>query len=545
MFGRINRVFLFVIVVLLIGCSGNEISDIPEIPQEISINLSKTVIEVDTAAGSTEIVLKANCAWSASSDVSWLSVKPVEGTGDAVLNCSWTSNVNPQQRTASVVVQSGQVKKTISIVQAGDGGTKPQVMSCCGVVGNSLNNENSYFEISFDQPVTIESIYTEKFYIDLEPVYSNNRKTIQQKFKNAALGLDLTCTVKVRNDKGVSSTINVKIPFYQKKYTPEGELMFMLLSEDEQSVWVSLAQPNKVVQLSLDDGHVIHDIEMPFAPGNICYNPYNKKIYVMPSNGYYLYGYSNQLCVINPQNGRIDETISFDPSPDAHPQYPTIYPYELQFTNNGFGIVLLRANGSSQLEWRYIDSADHHKQSLSGYSWAEKQFEHLYRSYDGRKIWANPYPRLYTTIYSISREESTPKEYKIAPKFNSDKYFAGGSMMDMQFSPMSNKVFISTAPGSECVIDLDTDSYSEVIEAEARNSKAAWDRSSSGHSLVYHVCSIGNFLLLLDMDRGEPIFFCYQDWNSTLCDIYHLPATDQLIVATSKGIYLIDASVMK
>ena len=118
-------------------------------------------------------------------------------------------------------------------------------------------------------------------------------------------------------------------------------------------------------------------------------------------------------------------------------------------------------------------------------------------------------------------------------------------MMDMQFSPFDNKVFISTAPQCECVVDLDTDTYSDVIIAEARNSKAAWDCTSSSRTLVYHVCALNQMFLLLDMDRSEPIFFNYHIWYEKPCNVYHLPANDQLMIAARNGIYLFDASVMR
>ena len=187
----------------------------------------------------------------------------------------------------------------------------------------------------------------------------------------------------------------------------------------------------------------------------------------MPENANY--EYNNFLCVVDPVSGRIDETITFDPAPDAHPQHPTIYPYDLQFTNDGFGIVLLRARAASNLEWRYIDGANNNQLSLSGYRWYEKIFEELYRSYDGNKLWANKAPADYTTVYSVSRNEPIPKEYAIHGKFQSDEFYAGGRLVDMQFSPFGNKVFISAAPRSVCVVDLDTDTYSVVIMGDARD----------------------------------------------------------------------------
>jgi hypothetical protein len=54
--------------------------------------------------------------------------------------------------------------------------------------------------------------------------------------------------------------------------------------------------------------------------------------------------------------------------------------------------------------------------------------------------------------------------------------------------------------------------------------------------------------LLLDMERGEPIFYNYHIWSDYYdkpCNVYHIPASDQLMITAWNGIYLFDASVMK
>ena len=533
---------LMALMLSLLMCSCTD--DNYTFTDEYYINLSEALIEIDAGEGATSINLKANCPWTASADVSWLKVTPVKGTGDAVLNCEWTSNTEHQQRTATITVQYNDVKKTIRVVQSFSimPQGKPQMVSCRGLVGNLIKNEDNYIEITFDQPVTAESMYLDMYTLCSGPEYSNDRKTIRYAFKPAKLGVDVACTVGVKNDNGVINSIALNIPLYQKKYPVEGHLMYALLTEDKQSVWVTTSGPNKLMQLSIDDGHVMHDIDLSFAPRHICYNPFNKKIYVLPEN--VNIDYKNYLCVVDPLRESIDQTITFDPAPDAHPQHPTIYPYDLQFTNDGFGIVLLRARAATLHEWRYIDAANNNQLTLSGYRWDEKIFEHLYRSYDGNKLWANTYPGLYTTIYSVSRNEPTPKEYQIHGKFRSDEYYAGGSLTGMQFSPFSNKVFISAAPWSECVVDLDTDTYSPVTTVEARDSEAAWDCTSSSRSLVYLITD--QYFFLLDMDRGEPIFFNYYSIGSLQpCNVYHLPANDQLMIAAYNGIYFFDASVLK
>ena len=146
---------LMVLVLSLLMCSCTDENDISH------ISLSEALIEIDASSGSTSINIKANCPWTASADVSWLKVTPAKGTGDAVLNCEWTANTEPQQRTATITVQSGDVIKTTRVVQSFS--IQPQVVSCRGVIGNLMKNEESYFEITFDQPVSAESVDLDRY----------------------------------------------------------------------------------------------------------------------------------------------------------------------------------------------------------------------------------------------------------------------------------------------------------------------------------------------------------------------------------------------
>ena len=107
---KIVTVTLMALMLSLLVCSCTD-------TDENDISLSEALIEIEAEAGSTSINIKANCPWTASADVSWLKVTPAKGVNDAVLNCEWTANTEPQQRTATITVQSGDVKKTTLVRQ--------------------------------------------------------------------------------------------------------------------------------------------------------------------------------------------------------------------------------------------------------------------------------------------------------------------------------------------------------------------------------------------------------------------------------------------
>ncbi len=518
-----------------------EDSVIPNNPAQQSITLSTYYVNLEAKGGTSEIKIMTEEHWSASSDASWLELESHGGYGDSTLKYYWTDNEDQNNRTATITLTTNTGKEKVMVNQAGTSiDVIPQVVSTRGVIGNLDKEECGYIEVTFDRPVTVERWQFNSYLLDFNPIYSEDHKTVRQEFKPASMGLDLTGQVSVVNAAGTISTIGVSFSFYQKKYVPEGTLRFTLLSDDQKSWWASQTGPNKLLQLSTEDGHVMQEIDMPFDPNYICYNPYNQKYYVMP------WGEVNSLCMVDPQKGIVEETITFEPAPLDHPQYPKIYPLELQFTDDGFGIVVLHNTSTTGTTWRYLDSADGNKVSLvEGFSTSDYEFDHLYRSYDGKKIWATQYFENYNPMYSINRDSTTPKKHFVHGKFHSDEYYAGGNLMELQFNRMNNKALFVTAPGSQCVVDIDAQTYSNVMLAEGRSSRAEWDYSDNERSLVYLASALNHYFLLLDMDESDCLFYCAHIWNNTPLGIYHFPSTEQLIVADGDGIYFFDAAEIK
>jgi uncharacterized protein (TIGR02145 family) len=88
---------------------------------EPEINVDKTDIETDALGGIYEVDVTTNGAtWSASSDVSWLSVTPTSGR-NVTASISVTKNVNPEtpNRTGTITFASGIAHATVTVTQVG------------------------------------------------------------------------------------------------------------------------------------------------------------------------------------------------------------------------------------------------------------------------------------------------------------------------------------------------------------------------------------------------------------------------------------------
>lgn len=540
--------FLFVGLLVLSGCSDEHFENMTIASHEFK--LKKNSITVDYTASFENIYLDTDMAisWTTSSSADRLSVSPSSGIGGANINVKWQENTAAYDREATVTITTPQRSDlTLTVKQ----GQKPaEFVGTRAIVGNVINGERDSVEFFFDKPVgaVFVSSASELYYID-DKAEKIDEEGLRWRLplKVSKLGNDIKLRVDYKSASDWKErTIGVSVPFYQKKFLLDEEHGWInntTLSLDKQSIWIAVDdwEPNKkrLVQLSLDDMMEMKSVKMPYAATHLCMNPYNGLLYVMGNQDYF--------CVVDPAKGEIVKTIQIEEtSPYAHPQYPTNYASEVAFTKDGFGILRLISDGSTGMEWRYIDSANGDKITLSGYD-TEHKFEHLYVNYDGSRIYASMYPRLYSPMEWVNRQHQKPVEVNVHPSFQSDKYYAGGNLTDLQMSPFANKAFICTAPGSECVVSLEPLSYSEVLEMEARGSKCAWDELTAERDYIYQICSYDGCLELFDMTDGRGIFGTHHRFigNNEAKSCYFLPATDQLVVTSYDGVWIFDAAAMK
>lgn len=545
------RLILFVFIGMFVfsGCSEDTFENRHTVvPHEFK--LKKDNVKAGYTAGFENIYLDTDMAisWTTSSSADWLSVSPSSGTGGSNICVSWQENTAAADREATVTISEGQRQLTLTVSQ----GQKPaELVSTRSIVGNLVQNELDSVEFVFDRPVVALNVYSnsELYYIDAQAEKMDaDGLCWRAPLKVSRLGDDIQLAVDYKSGSDwVEHKKGVTVPFYEKKFpiTDEtGWINYSTLSLDKQSIWIAVENwsdnLNRVVQVSLDDMTEMKSVKLPYAPTHLCMNPYNGLLYVMGNQDYF--------CVVDPAKGEIVKTVQIvETSPYAHPQYPTNYASEVAFTKDGFGILRLISDGSTGMDWRYIDSADDDKITLSGYDWVEHEFEHLYVNYDCSRIYASMYPNVYSTMEWVNRQHQKPVKVNIKANFNSDKYYAGGNLMDLQMSPFANKAFICTAPGSECVVGLEPVTYSEVLEVEARGSKCVWDEVMKERDYVYQVCTLDGYMELFDMTAGRGVFGTRHRFigANEARNCHFLPATDQLVVSCLNGVWVFDAAAMK
>ena len=541
--------YIFVSLLVFSGCS-KDTTDEPKPIQYHEFKLRKYSITTEYRAGHENIYLDTDTTitWTAVSSADWLTVSPSSGIGGANIVVNWQENTAVSDREATVTFSAPERRGlTLTVKQS----QKPaELVSTRTILGNVIKGEKDSVELVFDSPLGALNVSSnsELYYIDDQAEKMDDEGLRWRlPLKVSKLGNDIQLLVVYKSASDwVEHKKGVTVPFYQKKYLLDEEhgwINYATLSLDKQSIWIAVDdwEPDKrrLMQLSLDDMTEIKSVKMPYAATHLCMNPYNGLLYVMGNQDYF--------CVVDPAKGEIVKRIQIEVSPYAHPQYPENCAAEVAFTKDGFGVLLLVSSSTTGREWRYIDSANDDKIALSGYDWSEHEFEHLYVNYDGSRIYASRYPNLYCPLEWVNRQHLQPVEVNIHPSFQSDKYYAGGNLMDLQMSPFANKAFICTAPGSECVVSLEPLSYSEVLEKEARDSKCAWDELMTTRDYIYQVCSFDGCLELYDMTEGRGIFGTHHRFigNYDAKNCYFLPATDELVVSCIDGVWVFDAAAMK
>ena len=76
------------------------------------LNVSSATIDVQNNQGSGTVSLTANAAWATTLTGSWFSISPSSGNGDAVITVTAQNNLTRSDRTASIIITTGQEGKS-------------------------------------------------------------------------------------------------------------------------------------------------------------------------------------------------------------------------------------------------------------------------------------------------------------------------------------------------------------------------------------------------------------------------------------------------
>ncbi len=297
------------------------------------------------------ISIQSNSSWIVENNTPWIKVDKSEGKGNAELKFNLQANDTPDKRIGKVALVSGEVKKEILIEQIPKA-IILKVLPVLGFMGEQTLNPDSV-RLEFNTPVKITSIQ-HKFLIcypnfPFQFFYKNENKQVTFEYSCGDPGQSYGFTINFEDYHGNSYVENFEVDYFDKKILLEGVLHRKTFDKDGNSLWIQTLGKDLLYRISLNDFSIKSKLELPHAPQGFAINNATNEIYV-----YYLE--KSFIDVFDKSNFSLKRKIQMTPILPDHPEYPVIYPYNLEFLNSGKGVISLGAKGSSALRWYVIDS---------------------------------------------------------------------------------------------------------------------------------------------------------------------------------------------
>lgn len=310
------------------------------------LTVSDTLVNAASSLGWRELEINSNTNWTVHADADWIKTSKSEGSGNGEVRVNWTQNDAAESRIGLVSVSAGTINKLFKVKQA----AKLMVLSYAGIPGNGAASEEDSVYVKFNKKVKLKTIrpHLETCLSAANTTYTDNNFGIKFSYACAKLGGEYTFDLEVEDEDSQISKHVLKVGFYSRKIEVPGRIVNHFVDESNKTYWVLTASPNSVYELAMSDLGLKHKFNLSFEPKGLAINYLTNELYV--------YQDSPIISVLNRTTGVLKREITIPADPGDHPDHPTIYPYDFEFTNNGLGILLLGAKGSSALSWRMIDS---------------------------------------------------------------------------------------------------------------------------------------------------------------------------------------------
>lgn len=454
------------------------------------LTVSDSIFVVNPMDGFVDISVKSNSGWTIKNKSAWIKVSTDKGGGNSTIRLSWDKNLeSDEHRSDSVLITTGNQSKYLKVRQ-----TFPiRIKEIKGIIGNELTGVSDSVLVVFNQPIKVSSIKSNYDLCLSDIKYSiPNKNSVRFTFGCAKLGGEYPFSISVHNDEADVLQENIIVPFFDTYIEFEGLLKDFKLSEDEQYCWATTSDPNRLYCVDIKGSSIKSAFDLGFEPGKLAYNPYNGYWYVLPIYGPYVGMFSSCFYVINPENGKTVKTIIIEQDEHDHPQTPYVHPHDIVFSSNGLGVIVLKHPGATGDKWRIIESYNDDKMSYhTDYinqpaDQKSYNFDYVYLDYRKEIIAAGA---LENSFSFITRDEE--KQYDVDPKFRSDEYFAGGNNAIKRFHKLENKYYVAAAPGSQCIINLDNDVYSNVLLVESRGATADFSYRTGDNNIIFHEADMG------------------------------------------------------
>jgi hypothetical protein len=360
------------------------------------LNISESIRYLAHEEGSFNVEIQSNAEWKVETTSSWLESSIQIGAGNDVAKISYLESLEDTIRTDSILFISDTIVKRLLVKQH----FPIKLIEYHTILGDDNQGIQDSVYVLFNKPISVNTIHSQWPYCQPEMNYvlTNDKKGVLFSFNCAELGGSYPFSISVSDDAGSSATYEIDAAFYDAKCDIEGYISDILFINQDKEVLISTFNPSRIVKYSIESDSIIqtYDLSSIMAPIHLVYNTYNSKVYLMGNsdpNAVFIHTNINSPYVytLNHETGEISLAFISEPDEEDHPQYPAIVPFDIGFTRTGLGVLLLKANESSQLRWKLIDSSKN--DSIYKYPYYNDvlhewiYFNSVHLNYDGYKLY--------------------------------------------------------------------------------------------------------------------------------------------------------------
>lgn len=460
------------------------------------LEISDSVINIESSDINLEVHVFSNASWMVKENSDWIDLSSQSGEGDEeiIINCSENSSDEP--RIDTIVFSSGKIVRSLIIKQF----MPIKLIKTEGIIGNDNTAVKDSVYLLFNTAIQVKSIKSNWEYCSSEISYKlvNDNKGLMFTFSCAELGGRYPFTINVEDENGQKFDKEIEVPFYNNRLNIEGIITSYKIIDSENKAWISTHTPNRLIEVSLNSFTITKTIELEFQPRYFTVNPYNNLLYVL-SGDLFNSVLDNNIYVFNQQSGLLTKKITFKPEADDHPDYPTIYPYDICFTKSGYGIVLLCEDGASGIDWKVIDSSIddttyRHQQRVNDY-WQYPYFKAVHANYDYSKLLLT---EMYGSQNIVILDEATHILHKLKPSYPDQGLF-------ITPNKVNSKIFAAQLY-SQFIIDLNG-TMSKISSLDNRSDGSADFSYRNGDEGLVYFCD-NEYFRLLDYNNGSTPMWC-------------------------------------
>lgn len=110
-------IWLSIVTLIFSACGDN--ADLDGVQMSKDYIDAVSTLSISNEGGTYDLEITANCSWTVSNEASWLSLSTSSGSNSQRITVSATKNRNTTDRTATIVISSGEVaNKRVVVSQA-------------------------------------------------------------------------------------------------------------------------------------------------------------------------------------------------------------------------------------------------------------------------------------------------------------------------------------------------------------------------------------------------------------------------------------------